>query len=122
VPGSAVTVPWCAVTTERTIAVGAFRADAHQPNRQTAPGTVWMTGGSSSLRRNVITTIRTALVNGFACSSHGFSSRCSGVTAVSAGTRPRPPAERVHPGHQLGEGERLGQVVVGADAQRIRTA
>ena len=30
-----------------------------------------------------------------------------------------PPAQRLHPGHQLLEGERLGQVVVGAELQPL---
>src|SRR5207248_11644147 len=52
------------------------------PNRYPAPGTVSITGGSPSLRRNVITATRTALVNGSACSSHAFSSSSSALTTV----------------------------------------
>ena len=48
--------------------------------RYPAPGTVAMIQGSPRRLRSAETVIRTALVNGFACSSHARSSSASALT------------------------------------------
>src|SRR4029450_348917 len=48
--------------------------------RYPTPASVTTTGGPPSLRRSLRTVIRTAWVNGSACSSHAFSNSCSAET------------------------------------------
>src|SRR5216683_2092438 len=89
-----------------------------------------MTGGSPSLRRRRLMVTVTVVVNGSACSSHAVSRRSvagrdprNGVEfdpglAQDAGSRGGLAAgEGADAQHELGEVERLGEVVVGAQAQ-----
>src|SRR6478735_1761397 len=102
--------------------------------RYPAPATVPMIQGSPRRLRNAEIVMRTALVNGSAFSSHARARRSSALTTPpSAATRTSstancvllhgwpavgaPAVECSQAQHELAQGERLGQVVVGAQLE-----
>src|SRR5919204_6681166 len=55
--------------------------------RYPAPGMVWITGGSPSLRRSIMMVNRTTPVKGSMCSSQAFSRSCSAETTPPSARR-----------------------------------